>query len=181
MGALAGGQLDGSAQERLTSWGFAWNLAKNYPITGGGFECFTPNLFATFSPRDARTWLGGLTSSGPHSIYFQVLGEQGFVGLGIFLGLLASCLLSARRLRKQAARDPALAWIDSYAQIVELGILGYMVSGAFLGRAYFDLYLQIVAVLIVLKILCKKEMLAAAIAARNPAPVAEPDMQEAMV
>jgi hypothetical protein len=101
--------------------------------------------------------------------------------LGIFLGLLASCLLSARRLRKQAARDPALAWIDSYAQIVELGILGYMVSGAFLGRAYFDLYLQIVAVLIVLKILCKKEMLAAAIAARNPAPVAEPDMQEAMV
>ncbi|MGB6624241.1 MAG: putative O-glycosylation ligase, exosortase A system-associated, partial [Candidatus Acidiferrales bacterium] len=180
MGAFAGGKLDQSAEERLTSWAFAWNLAKHYPITGGGFECFTPDLFATFSPRDPETWLAGHTSSGPHSIYFQVLAEQGFVGLGMFLALLASCLLSARRLRKRAARIPALSWVDSYAQIVELGILGYMVSGAFLGRAYFDLYLQLVAILIVLKIVCKKEIRAAAQAARTPVVVLEPELQEAL-
>ena len=180
MGAFAGGQLDDSAQERLTSWGFAWNLAKHYPLTGGGFECFTPNLFAAYSPRDARTWLGGLTSSGPHSIYFQVMGEQGFVGLAIFLSLLASCLLSARRLRKQAARFAAVAWVASYAHIVELGILAYMVSGAFLGRAYFDLYFQIVAVLIVLKVLCKRELRAAVTAPRKPLPALEPELQEVL-
>jgi probable O-glycosylation ligase (exosortase A-associated) len=184
MGAFASGNLDGSAQERLTSWAFAWNFAKAYPITGGGFECFTPSLFATFSPRDPQTWLGGHTSSGPHSIYFQVLAEQGFVGLGIFLALLASCILSARRLRRRSLRYPELAWIASYSQIVELGILAYMVSGAFLGRAYFDLYLQIVAILIVLKILYKRQLRAAAAAGRAASqrtqPEPEPELQGAI-
>jgi probable O-glycosylation ligase (exosortase A-associated) len=182
MGDFAGGKLDESAQERLTSWAFAWNLAKTYPITGGGFECFTPDLFATFSSRDPQTWLAGHTSSGPHSIYFQVLAEQGFVGLGIFLALLVSCMLSARRLRRRAARDPALWWIASYSQVVELGLLAYIVSGAFLGRAYFDLYLQLVAILIILKVLCKKEVRAAALAIQKQAPSLElaPELQESL-
>jgi probable O-glycosylation ligase (exosortase A-associated) len=179
MGTFIGGTLDGSAQERLTSWAFAWNLAKQYPITGAGFECFTPGLFALFSPRDPQTWLGGHTSSGPHSIYFQVLAEQGFVGLGVFLGLLASCVISARRLQKQVARNPAVSWIASYAQMVELGILAYMVSGAFLGRAYFDLYFQLVAILIVLKILYKKEV-RLALAARRQVIILEPELEGAI-
>ncbi len=178
MGAFAGGSLDMSAQQRLTSWAFAWNLAKQYPITGAGFECFTPGLFAIFSPADAHTWLAGHTSSGPHSIYFQVLAEQGFVGLGVFLGLLASCAISARRLQKQAASNPAVSWMASYAQIVELGVLGYMVSGAFLGRAYFDLYYQLVAILIVLKCLYKKEV-RAALAAQRSAIILEPELEVA--
>ncbi len=158
MHAFLGGTLDESAQQRLTSWAFAWNLTKHYPITGAGFECFTPNLFALFSSRDPRAWLAGHTSSGPHSIYFQVMAEQGFVGLAIFLGLLFSCIFSARRLRKQVAGNESLRWVASYSSIVELSIIGYMVSGAFLGRAYFDLFWQIVAVLITLKILYKKEV-----------------------
>jgi len=161
MQAFLGGTLDESAQERLTSWSFAWNLAKHYPITGAGFECFTPNLFAMFSPRDPRTWLAGHTSSGPHSIYFQVMAEQGFVGLAVFLALLISSILSARRLRKRAAGIESLRWMVSYAGIVELSIIGYMVSGAFLGRAYFDLFWQIVGILIILKILYRKELRAA--------------------
>ena len=179
MGEFAGGSLDVSAHQRLTSWAFAWNLAKQYPITGAGFECFTPNLFAMFSPRDAQTWLAGHTSSGPHSIYFQVLAEQGFVGLGVFLGLLASCILSARRLQKQVANNTAVSWIATYAQMVEVGVLAYMVSGAFLGRAYFDLYFQLVAILILLKIMYKKEV-RAALAARRPAIILEPELEGAI-
>ena len=173
MHAFLGGTLDESAQERLTSWAFAWNLAKHYPVTGAGFECFTPNLFAMYSPRDPRTWLAGHTSSGPHSIYFQVMAEQGFVGLGIFLGLLVSCLLSARRIRKQVAGNQSLQWLASYASVVELGVIAYMVSGAFLGRAYFDLFWQIVATLIILKILYKKEVRAA----RNLVPATAPALE----
>jgi len=88
----------------------------------------------------------------------DVMAEQGFVGLAIFLGLLFSCIFSARRLRKQVAGNESLRWVASYSSIVELSIIGYMVSGAFLGRAYFDLFWQIVAVLITLKILYKKEV-----------------------
>jgi len=176
MQAFLGGTLDESAQERLTSWAFAWNLAKSYPITGAGFECFTPNLFAVFSPRDPRTWLAGHTSSGPHSIYFQVMAEQGFVGLAAFLGLLTSCILSARRLRKRVTGSQSLQWIASYSSMVELSVIAYMVSGAFLGRAYFDLFWQVVAILITLKILYKKEVRAARIA-RNETPVIAPTLE----
>jgi len=161
MQQFLGGTLDESAQERITSWQFAWNLAKHYPITGAGFECFTPNLFAMYSPRDPRTWLAGKTSSGPHSIYFQVMAEQGFVGLSVFLGLLGSCIFSAWRLQKRIAGNKTLAWLSAYANMVQVSVIGYMVSGAFLGRAYFDLFWQIVAILITLKILYKKEVRAA--------------------
>jgi probable O-glycosylation ligase (exosortase A-associated) len=177
MQGFLNGNLDESAQERLTSWGFAWNFAKHYPVTGGSFETFTPELFALYSPRDARTWLAGHTSSGPHSIYFQVLAEQGFVGLGIFLSLLTSCWFSARSLRKRAARNPAVAWIANYSQIVEISLLAYAVSGAFLGRAYFDLYLQLVAILITLKILYRREVVALQTVAKLESTVETPVQQ----
>ena len=175
-----GGNLDESAQERITSWKFAWNMTLHHPIAGAGLECFTPNLFATYSPRDPKNWLAGHTSSGPHSIYFQIMAEQGFVGLGIFLSLLGSCLLSARRLRMRALRRPEIAWLATYAQMVELGILGYMVSGAFLGRAYFDLYLQLVAVLVTLKLLYKAEVRAATTATKVAPALLQPELQEAL-
>jgi hypothetical protein len=87
--------------------------------------------------------------------------------------------VSARRLQRQVASNPAVSWIASYAQMVELGVLAYMVSGAFLGRAYFDLYFQLVAILIVLKCLYKKEV-RAALAAQPPALVLDPELEEAI-
>jgi len=177
---FGGGKLDESAQERITSWKFAWNMTKHYPITGAGLECFTPNLFATYSERDPKSWLAGHASSGPHSIYFQVMAEQGFVGLGVFLLLLASCVISARRLRRRTARDPRLAWIGTYSNIVELGILGYIVSGAFLGRAYFDLYFQLVGILIILKCLYAKELRANSIAKAPALPDSQLELQDAL-
>jgi hypothetical protein len=45
--------------------------------------------------------------------------------------------------------------------MIETGLLGYMVSGAFLGLAYFDLYFELIALVIVIKILYRREFLAA--------------------
>ena len=149
------GNLDQSAEQRLASWGFAWNLAKEFPITGGGLQTFTPQLFSRYSETQVP---GGFASSGPHSIYFQVLGEQGFVGLGLFLALIASCWFSLRRMRRLSRRLPFLQWAEPYTHMLEVGLLGFMVSGAFLGRAYFDLFFQLVAATIILRILCRQEM-----------------------
>ena len=35
------GNLDESAYARLIAWGGGWNLAMQYPVTGGGFDVFT--------------------------------------------------------------------------------------------------------------------------------------------
>jgi probable O-glycosylation ligase (exosortase A-associated) len=160
MNGFMQGHLDGSAQQRIAAWKFGWNFVKEYPITGGGFEVFAdPVVFQSYKVEEIP---GGFQSTGPHSIYFQVLGEQGFVGLGLFLGLLGSCFFTLRRLRRQARKDPSAAWMKSYTYMLEASLLAYMVSGAFLGRAYFDLYFQLVASVTVLRILYAREVAAPA-------------------
>jgi putative inorganic carbon (hco3(-)) transporter len=143
------GNIDESAEGRLHAWNFAWELASRYPVTGGGFETFTPALEERFTPQ--------FNFAGPHSIYFQALGEQGFVGLGIFLFLLIGCFFSLWRLQRQVRGQPSLAWIGNYSRMLQIGLLGYMVSGAFLPRTYFDLWFEFVAGTALLKILYRRE------------------------
>lgn len=154
MDNFVNGKLDQSAHQRLVSWQFAWNVAETYPLTGGGMECFTPEMFARFS-KEALP--GGGTSSGPHSIYFQIIGEQGFFGFGLFLSLIGTCILTLRKLRKLVRGFPSMQWIVPYSNGIEGGFYAFMVSGAFLGRAYFDLFYQLVACTVILKILYRKE------------------------
>jgi len=149
MGNFAHGELDESAEGRLHAWHFAWELALQFPITGGGFETFTPELEARFTPQ--------FSFAGPHSIYFQTLGEQGFVGLGIFLSVLLGCFYSLWRIRRRVRGQPEFVWITNYSLMLETCLLGYVVSGAFLPRAYFDLWFQLAAGTALLKILYRQE------------------------
>lgn len=155
------GNLDASAYSRLVAWGGAWNLVMDYPITGGGFDVFTDEaVFPNFVPPSLR---GALYSKvhhlhSSHSIYFGMLGEQGFVGLGLFLLLLLSCFMSMRSLRKTAKRRPELEWVEPYTHMFEVTLLAYMVNGATLGRAYFDFFYQIVALVIIIKILAARQL-----------------------
>jgi probable O-glycosylation ligase (exosortase A-associated) len=149
MGNFAQGELDQSAEGRLHAWQFAWTFALQYPIMGGGFETFTPELEARFTPQ--------FPFAGPHSIYFQTLGEQGFVGLGIFLLLLGGCFYGLRSMRRRVRGQPAFNWVANYSNMLEICLLAYVVSGAFLPRAYFDLWFQLVAAAALLKILYEQE------------------------
>jgi hypothetical protein len=136
-------QEDGSAMGRINAWHFAWNLAKERPLIGGGFDTFTPGLFQRYAP-DPEDFHDA------HSIYFQVLGEHGFVGLGLFLGLLISALLTGQGVIRRARGDPELEWAADLAAMVQVSIVGFMVGGAFLGLAYFDLFYHLVAILLIL-------------------------------
>ena len=160
MGGFLQGNVDGSGQQRLISWGTAWNFAMDYPITGGSFNAL-PNteLFQRYQ-RDALP--GGFLSTGPHSIYFQTLEEQGFVGLGLYLLLVASCWASLFSLRRKASRSSSSRWIIAYTHMIEVSLFGFLVSGAFLGLANFDLFYQLVAMVIILKVLYGDEVAATA-------------------
>jgi putative inorganic carbon (HCO3(-)) transporter len=153
MGDFAQGNLDESAQQRLVSWRFAISLAQDYPVTGGGFETF-PDV-QVFQRYTKEQLPGGELSTGPHSIYFQLLGEQGYVGLLLFLLLVTSMVLTLRRVRLSA--HETTQWTVPYAYIIETGLAAYLVSGAFLGRAYFDLFYQLVGLTAILKILARQE------------------------
>jgi probable O-glycosylation ligase (exosortase A-associated) len=159
MSGFLSGEVDSSAEQRLIAWRTTWNFVQDYPITGGGFDTSPdPQVFQRYAPKALP---GGFASTGPHSIYFQMLGNHGFVGLGLFLLLLGSSWFTLRGLRKRARGQRSEAWLVSYSHIMETSLLGYMASGAFLGFAYFDLYFQVIACAIVLKILYRRDFLAA--------------------
>jgi probable O-glycosylation ligase (exosortase A-associated) len=132
---------DESAQSRLNTWGFAWELATKRPLTGGGFEGFRANP----------------TNQNPHSIYFGMLGEQGFIGFGCFIALLVTCYTGLGALEKRTRGDPSLQWYADLAAMVKISLAGFMVSGAFLNLQYFDLFYLIVAIVAIMRYLIRVE------------------------
>ncbi len=140
--------IDASARSRFNAWTYCWRLASDYPVFGGGFDTFTQELFDRYAPDP-------LDVHGPHSVYFGVLAEQGFPGLGLYLLLVGSCFASTYWVRKHAKYygDDVAA---KYALMLRLSLVGFLVSGAFLGRAYFDYFFTIVACVAVLTSVCRQ-------------------------
>jgi putative inorganic carbon (HCO3(-)) transporter len=141
MSTIQSYQEDASAMGRINAWWFAFNIANAHPITGGGLRAFNPELFLRYAPnpehfRDA------------HSIIFEVLGEQGYVGLFLFLALGLATFTRAWRVERMVKGREDLVWAANLSRMCQVGLIGYLVGGAFLGLAYFDLPYAIMAIVI---------------------------------
>lgn len=132
---------DGSALGRINAWWLAWNLA-NSRLFGGGFETFQAPIFKIYAPEPDRV-------HDAHSIYFEVLGEHGFVGLIIFLSLVAATWLKCRKILQSTRNRPDLIWVRDLIQMIQVSFVAYLVGGAFLGMAYFDYLYHLVALVVV--------------------------------
>jgi probable O-glycosylation ligase (exosortase A-associated) len=137
---------DQSASGRLEAWSVGWNVALSRPLTGAGFRAFHndaiwewyhPGLYVKV--RDA------------HSLYFEVLGEHGFLGFGLYMALVINTLLHLRRIRKRWRGHPEHGYLSHYAEMTQLSIYPFLVAGAFLTVAYFDLFQHLVGTAIILQ------------------------------
>lgn len=138
-------QTDESASTRIAVWKWTWDYVQDHPF-GGGFEAYRGNRIR-YAMKDAETD-GGVTDvetnyivdagRAYHSAYFEVLGEQGFPGLIIWLLLQASGLIqleiASRRLRK--SEDPKDRADASLANALQQGHLVYLLGALFIGVAY---------------------------------------------
>jgi len=134
---------DASALGRINAWHFAVNVA-THNFLGGGFHVFTPQMFLIYAPEPFNYHVA-------HSIYFQVLGEQGPLGLIIYLILMTCSWRTGTRIIKFCKNKADLKWASDLAAMSQVSIVGFAVGGAFLSLAYFDLYFDIIAVLVVLE------------------------------
>jgi putative inorganic carbon (hco3(-)) transporter len=132
MSTIATYEKDTSAQGRLDAWLMLFRLAVDRPLIGGGFEPYTKEVYERYNPEFVMT-------QGAHSIYFQVLGEQGFVGFFLFLLFWAlTWRMSMQIIAKTRTRADS-TWAYWLAKMVQVSIIGYLVGGAFLNLAYWDM------------------------------------------
>jgi len=166
-------QEDASAMGRIEAWTFAARYAADHPILGGGFGVFgNKDLWDKYLDTYARV-------RSPHSIYFEVLGQHGFVGLGIFLLVGAMALWNAGWIVRRAKTRPDLLWARDLGAMTQASLAGYATGGAFLNLAFLDLYWHLVAIVVIARVLVERALSAApamepataAMAGRQPKPV----------
>ncbi len=129
---------DWNATTRFWAWRAGLNMALENPILGMGPGNFVTAYRKFYRPEEA-------TSRQPfaaHSIYFQVMGELGFVGLGLFVWFAASTYksqsallteLQARRLDDSADGR----FVKAAAHAMQASLLAFLTGGAFLSAAYY--------------------------------------------
>jgi probable O-glycosylation ligase (exosortase A-associated) len=147
---------DTSAMSRVDNWRVCWRLALDYPITGAGFQFFTTEIFAKYGPEfllkyDGRVW-------DTHNIFFGILTCHGFPGLIAFVLMILCCLLSCSRLKRQVRNRPDLKWVATYAEMIQLSLLAFLLNGMFVNMEYFDLPYHWVAVVATLKVIVAREL-----------------------
>jgi probable O-glycosylation ligase (exosortase A-associated) len=136
-------QSDESAMGRINAWWMAYNLARDR-FFGGGFDIYRRVVFDRYAPVPDDVHAA-------HSIYFQVLGEHGFVGLALFLLLWLMVWGVASWLRRNGRRHPESVWTADLGAMVQASLAGYAVGGAFLSLAYFDLPYNLMLLLVLAK------------------------------
>ncbi|WP_431285416.1 putative O-glycosylation ligase, exosortase A system-associated [Humitalea sp. 24SJ18S-53] len=127
-------QTEDSAMSRILVWRWTLGFAADHPL-GGGFNSYEVNEIH-FQALDGSFETVVMRSKAFHSIYFEVLGEQGFPGLALFLGLMISTFLSLRRVARWARVTPGMEWLRDLAYALEVSLLTMMACGAFIGVAF---------------------------------------------
>jgi putative inorganic carbon (HCO3(-)) transporter len=141
---------DESAMGRVNAWRMATNLALDRPL-GGGYEIYDAGVFRMYAPvpHDIHA---------AHSIYFQVLGEHGFIGLFLYLVLGALTWRNGSWIIKNAKLDPELQWAADLATMLQVSLIGFSVGGAFLSLAYFDVPYYVMTAMIATRLVIEQQL-----------------------
>ncbi|EGD57674.1 O-antigen polymerase [Novosphingobium nitrogenifigens DSM 19370] len=146
MSTIQNHQADQSASTRVAVWKWTIDFAKSHPF-GGGFEAYRQDsvtydkvITQTLSNNTTQISTQQVQESGRayHSSYFEMLGEQGYPGIGLWLLLhvLGVVQMEVIRRRFRKTPNPQLAWISPLADALQQAQIVYLVGGSFVGIAF---------------------------------------------
>jgi putative inorganic carbon (HCO3(-)) transporter len=134
MGTISEPGDDESALGRIVVWRWTLDYAAKHPYLGGGFYSYLDNaeqlhMYASgneiFEPNP--------TGKAFHNMFFEVMGELGYMGLMIYLLFIGLSLSAYWRLTKERDNQE---WFDYLAKMIFVATLIYIVGGMFVGIAY---------------------------------------------
>ena len=127
---------DTSALTRLEVWKWTVHYAEENPL-GGGFEV---NRISRIETPDGNGGTFVQVGRAFHNAFMEILGEQGWVGLFIFLALCARSLVSLQRIRRLVRGIETFAWARDLAGALQIALVAVMAGSCFIGIAYQPIY-----------------------------------------
>lgn len=132
---------DASFQGRVAAWRTSVNIAMARPLVGGGFASVERDRVVRLFKSPGSLDRG----KAAHSIYFEVLGDTGFVGLALYLAVVGSVALNTMLVLWFARSRPELDWARKLARALQTALVAILVGGSALSMAYYDGFLVILA------------------------------------
>ncbi len=146
---------------RLRSWTVAFDYARDhFPLGAGISGTQLPRIYNHYFPTEQ--------AFAAHSIYFQVLGDNGFAGLLIYLTVIGLAFVYAIRIRNLTKGHAHLGWASDLALMLQLALIAYCAGGSALSMAYYDLFYLSVGLLSALLVLIHADIKQAKISEQSP-------------
>lgn len=141
---------DKSAMGRINAWTMAINIANNRPV-GAGFVTDTPFIYQMYAPDPDFVIVA-------HSVYFQILGQHGYIGLMLYLLFWLLTYRTAGRLESLAKGRTDLDWVQQMGSMFKVSLIGFAVGGAFLSLAYWDMPYYLMVILVATELWVRKHL-----------------------
>ncbi|MBV1799979.1 putative O-glycosylation ligase, exosortase A system-associated [Siccirubricoccus sp. G192] len=135
---------ESSALGRILAWKWTLQFVASNPL-GGGFDAYRINQIV-FPATELHPEPLVVYGKAFHSIYFEVLGEHGWIGLGLFLGLVATTFLTQQVVVRRTRKVKELEWCRELALALQVSLLTMLACGAFIGIAFQPMFYYLFAI-----------------------------------
>jgi len=143
---------DNSFMTRVAAWKKSSAIALEHPFTGGGFYAVqAPVLYAKYV--NAQGLLGFIDTPNPfnfaaHSIYFEVMGDTGFIGFFLYLALFINASRIHKKILKLAKKQgSSTQWAVDLSNSLGYSMVAFLVGGSLVSAAYFDIPFVLIALM----------------------------------
>jgi probable O-glycosylation ligase (exosortase A-associated) len=172
MGTIQNHQADSSASTRVAVWNWTMDYVKTHPL-GGGFEAYRGNHISYEKVETIgegnnvteKTTIEKDQARAYHSAYFEMLGEQGYPGLVLWLIINIAGLFRMEVVRqryKKANPNGDEAWIAPLASALQSGHIVYLLGACFIAIAFQPFVYMLIGAQIGLDTYCARKRSAAA-------------------
>lgn len=144
-------EQDSSALGRLKVWEWTIDYVAQHPL-GGGFDAYRHNRILEVAQDGTVTYYANDQIMGKafHSIYFEILGEQGVPGFIMYFAIIIISLKTLHRLKKQWKGHKGMEWVTALADALTAAMLVFLTGGAFIGIAYQPFVFYMITITIAL-------------------------------
>jgi O-antigen ligase len=152
---------EGTAGERMFTWGIGWEMFLSNPIFGVGQGNFP---WTVGDYLGGRTWqTRSLAGRAAHSLYFTLLPELGLVGVILFGGMiyfsyrdvkLCKSLVARRRVtnaQNLGQENEAIERVLWFGNAMVGALIAYLITSAFISTLYYPTFWILVGLIVALR------------------------------